>query len=97
MAIVRAESTRAQLACDFLSMARNLAEEFTSSNTGIELLGPLPALMEKRAGRYRYILQVTANNRSALQELLANLATRLEAQRKFANIRWSIDVDPQEL
>ena len=97
MAIVRAESTQAKLASDFLSMARNLAEELTPANTGTELLGPLPALMEKRAGRYRYLLQVTANNRSALQELLSNLAIGLEAQRKLTKIRWSIDVDPQEL
>jgi primosomal protein N' (replication factor Y) len=97
MAIVRAESSQAKLANDFLSMARNHAEELISAKSGTELLGPLPALMEKRAGRYRYIMQVTANNRSALHQLLSNLATKLEAQRAFAKIRWSIDIDPQEL
>jgi len=96
LAIVRAESSQSQLAYDFLSMARNLADKLVIANMGTTLLGPLPALMEKRAGRYRYTLQVATENRSALQKLLRNLAAQLEAQKKFAKIRWSIDVDPQE-
>jgi len=97
MALLRAESTRAQQAHEFLCMARSVAEQLIVAYSGVELLGPLPALMEKRAGRYRYIVQIEAENRAALQELLKALASQLDTQKKFSEVRWSLDVDPQEL
>ncbi|MGB0669584.1 MAG: hypothetical protein ACPGN5_05690, partial [Porticoccaceae bacterium] len=60
-------------------------------------LGPLPAMLEKRAGRFRYILQLEAEQRPALQSLLSALAPQLEAHKDSRRVRWSIDVDPQEL
>jgi primosomal protein N' (replication factor Y) len=53
--------------------------------------------MEKRSGRYRFILQITSTQRSHLQQLLSQVAMALENTKKDNKIRWSIDVDPQEL
>jgi primosomal protein N' (replication factor Y) len=54
-------------------------------------------MLEKRAGRFRFVLQVEASKRSLLQSLLSALALQLESHKASRRVRWSIDVDPQEL
>ena len=97
MAIIRAESERSREAEIFLKTARQIAESFVMPSNQLDYLGPLPAIMEKKLGRYRYILQITADKRSIIQSLLALVATALEQRRDSRKVRWSIDVDPQEL
>ena len=63
----------------------------------LSYLGPLPAMMEKRAGRFRYVLQLDANQRTHLQQLVTQLALQLENHPDGRGLRWSIDIDPQEL
>jgi primosomal protein N' (replication factor Y) len=57
----------------------------------------LPAPLEKRGGRYRFQLSLNAGNRTALQQLLTPLALVLETLPEARGVRWSIDVDPQEM
>jgi primosomal protein N' (replication factor Y) len=95
LAIIRAESAQPQLAIEFLNLARRIGEQSIVSDT--QLLGPLPALMEKRSGRYRFTLQITCSQRSQLQRQLTSIAVALENTKKDNKIRWAIDVDPQEL
>ena len=97
MALVRAESERSGEAEMFLRTARQIAESHVMPSKKLEYLGPLPAIMEKRAGRYRYTLQISANKRSLIQPLLTSLSLALEKHRAARKVRWSIDVDPQEL
>jgi len=97
LAIIRAESSNPQLSIEFLNLARRLCERPTVPSLEVELLGPLPALMEKRSGRYRFILQITSATRGTLQQLLSKVVTQLEIEKQGSKIRWSIDVDPQEL
>ena len=59
-------------------------------------MGPLPALMERRKGRYRYYFQIEAVQRANLQRFVGLLAQQLETEKRFSNVRWSVDVDPQE-
>ena len=51
LALLRAEAAGAQEALWFLGETLSLAAEF--GHAGVELLGPVPAPMPKRAGRYR--------------------------------------------
>jgi len=97
MAVIRAEAQQASDADDFLQLVRQLAENIAPPSPDLSYLGPLPAMMEKRAGRFRYLLQLEAKQRSALQALLSQLAPQLESHRNSRRVRWSIDVDPQEL
>ena len=64
---------------------------------GVQLLGPVPAPMEKRAGRYRAQLLVQCNNRKILHRFLSEWLPRVEALKVSRQVRWSLDVDPQEL
>ena len=65
--------------------------------TGIELLGPVPAPMERRAGRYRAQLLLQATARAPLHRLLASWLLVLEQMPSGRAVRWSLDVDPVDL
>lgn len=97
LAVIRAESTYPNQAMELLGLARKLCDQQRGTEPDIQCLGPLPALMEKRAGRFRFILQVTASQRAQLQRCLSAVATQLDKEKLAQKVRWSIDVDPQEL
>lgn len=97
LALLRAESKHAQVAVAFLQQARQLAEAIQPPSPLLSYLGPLPAMMEKRGDRYRYQLQISAAQRKSLQLLLGQLALQLEAHPLASKVRWSLDVDPQEM
>jgi len=92
IALLRAEANQRELPMAFLSKAYATA---TACNIkGIELFGPLPAPMERRAGRYRAQLLIQAAERKPLQHLLKILLPELEKHPETRKVRWSIDVDP---
>jgi primosomal protein N' (replication factor Y) len=95
LAILRAEAPHAAAPLAFLSAARAAALE--AAVAGVELLGPAPAPMERRAGRLRAQLLLQAPSHSPLQRLLGVLLPRIEAMPEARRVRWSIDVDPLEL
>ncbi|MEE4462548.1 hypothetical protein V2S84_10595, partial [Azotobacter chroococcum] len=63
----------------------------------IELLGPVPAPMERRAGRYRAQLLLQAASRAPLRRLLGPWLAVLERLPGARTVRWSLDVDPVDL
>lgn len=97
LALIRAESKFPQKAIDFLAYARQQAELLSPACAALGYLGPLPAFMEKRGDRFRYQLQINSAQRKSLQHLLARLTLVLEASPQAKAVRWSVDVDPQEM
>ncbi len=97
LGLLRAESKRAENARAFLQAALLLARQIHPPSPAMGYLGPLPAMLEKRNNRYRYQLQFSASQRRPLQALLQQLATQLENHALARRVRWSIDVDPQEM
>ncbi|MCW8945613.1 MAG: primosomal protein N' [Sedimenticola sp.] len=67
------------------------------ANGRVEFWGPVPAPMERRAGRYRAHLLLQSNQRSDLQRLLPQWVNFLSGLKSARRVRWSIDVDPQEM
>jgi primosomal protein N' (replication factor Y) len=94
-ALVRAEAAVREASIGFLHAAaaagRPLAGQVVS------LLGPVPAPMERRAGRYRSQLLTQARRRADLQGFLADWVPRLYTLKGRSQVRWSVDVDPQEM
>ena len=80
---------------DFLRRARVLAEEWRGER--VQLLGPAPAPMERRAGRHRAQLLVECGERALLQRFLGPWMAALRAQPRPGGLRWSIDVDPLDM
>ena len=93
LALVRAESKLASRAERFLLRAKATADSIRKSSKALYYTGPLPALLERRSGRYRYILRIECKNRKLLNSVLDKLARNLESDH---SVRWCIDVDPQE-
>lgn len=64
---------------------------------GVDLLGPVPAPMERRAGRYRAQLLLQGNARATLHRLMDAWVPMLEQLPGGRAVRWSLDVDPIDL
>ena len=86
LAIVRAESPAEGPALELL---RRAADTLTAE--GLELLGPAPAPIARRADRHRSQLLLLARRRRDLHRALDRLEA---AEPKGRGVRWSIDVDP---
>lgn len=99
LALLRAEATDFRAPELFLEHARNNAANLLATQTDmpVMMMGPLPAPMEKRAGKFRAQLLLQSPQRPALQWLLTQLCPQLEALKEARNVRWSIDVDPQDM
>ncbi len=97
LVLIRADAAHAQNAEAFLQSARDCAEAIFPSGEKVNYLGPLPALMERRNSRHRYVLQVSGGRRSDLNFLLSQLVFDLEKLPMARHVRWGVDVDPQEL
>lgn len=95
LALLRAESTRADSPMTFLAQAAAAARELDTP--GVVLAGPVPAPMERRAGRVRAHLLLQAGRRADLHRLLTPWASRLAGLPEARRVRWSLDVDPQDL
>ncbi len=94
LAALRDSATSAPAALAFLTDARKLAQR---PPRGVRLLGPVPAAMAKRAGRYHAQLLVESAQRSRLHEFLDAWLAQVEALPSARRVRWSLDVDPIEL
>ena len=93
--LVRAEAQQRDAPQSFLRDAEACAG--ARPHRGVSVLGPVPSPMERRAGRYRAQLLVDATSRGALQRFLPGWIADLEALPSARRVRWSVDVDPQEM
>jgi primosomal protein N' (replication factor Y) len=97
LALLRAEADTPALAEQLLARARAEAERLCPPSPALRYLGPLPSPMERRNNRYRYQLALFADQRPLLHGLLTPLTLWLEADRDARKVRWSVDVDPQDM
>ena len=95
LALVRAEALQRDAPQSFLRDAESRAS--ARLHPGVSVLGPVPSPMERRAGRYRAQLLVDATSRPALQRFLPGWIAELESLPSARKVRWSVDVDPQEM
>ena len=94
IAVLRAEASSREMPNEFLSAARDMGFQLPKP---AELLGPIPAAMEKRAGRYRAQLLIQAGDRAQLHNFLRHWLPQLSQLTQAKKVRWSIDVDAMEL
>ena len=95
LVLLRAEAVKPDHPMIFLREARALAETLQPSN--VQFMGPAPAPMERRAGRYRGHLLIQATGRRELHKLLESWISRIEDLPSAKRVRWSLDVDPIDL
>ena len=93
LAAVRDSALTAEAALEFLSDSRKLA----GAASGVRLLGPVPAVMAKRAGRYHAQLLIESMERLRLHHFLNGWLPQITELRSAHKVRWALDVDPIEL
>ena len=96
IAIVRADSTEPNAATIYLSQLREQLNQLASTN-GVRLVGPMPALMERRAGRHRAQLMLHSDKRAELHQVASAAIRSADGIKAKSSLRWSIDIDPMEI
>ncbi len=93
LALWRAEAKQVEAARAFLQAVRRLVPE----RSEVERFGPMPAPMPRRAGFLREQLLFSSPQRPPLHALLDQLLPQVYALPEARRVRWSLDVDPQDL
>jgi len=94
LCVIRARAKKQASPLKFLTEAGALLNQ---NQKMVLVLGPVPAMMEKRAGNYRAQLLLTTQNRKALHQLLDHHIEAVSKLKSSRDCRWSIDVDPVDL
>jgi len=94
-ALIRSDALDRAHPTAFLQDAKALCANKSLEN--ILVLGPIPSPMEKRAGRYRAQLLIQSTSRRTLHAFLAPFINILVGLKSARKVRWSVDVDPQEM
>jgi primosomal protein N' (replication factor Y) len=93
LAALRDSAETAEAALGFLTDARALMQPPRS----VQIRGPVPAAMAKRAGRYHAQLLLESTDRTALHRFLDTWLPEVEQLKSARRVRWALDVDPIEL
>ena len=95
LALLRAEAKHAEPPMGVLQSAKTALRD--TGSDAIELHGPLPAPMPKRAGMQRAQLLLSARDRRSLHVALDAALPALCASPEARKVRWSLDIDPVDL
>ena len=93
LALFSVEAHQSEQCQQWLQQLADSVRQFAA----IQLLGPIPAPLERRAGKYRWQLQLYSPARPALHQALdkvLHLITQWPLSRK---VKWQLDVDPTDL
>ena len=93
LAMLRAE---APTEADMQAFLREACDAF-GSHEGVQLNGPMPAPMARRAGKARGQALLDAPQRAPLHAAINDWLPRLQALKSARKVRWSLDVDPTDL
>lgn len=94
LALLHAEAKSQHESKQFLEHCRDQLARLGLDD--VMALGPVPALLQKKAGFYRFQLLLQSSQRGPLHQALSYLRRLLDAQ-KTSRVRWNMDIDPLEL
>ena len=95
MLMIRARATRLDMTQNFLQEIKDFMNK--DQIQGLSLYGPIPALMERKAGMYQSQLILFAKQRKTLQQILPKWTQAISKKPHAKRVRWSIEVDPLEI
>ena len=94
-ALIRANAGKAEYPEQFLQQAAQLIRATAGSQ--VDIWGPVPAPMQRRAGKYHAHLLIQSVRRTALHSCLSSTIAGLSELKTAKRVRWSLDVDPMDL
>ncbi|MFI3245684.1 MAG: primosomal protein N' [Ferrimonas sp.] len=92
LAILRAEATYPEQAKGFIQQAKAQLPKGQ-----VQLIGPMPAPLERKANRFRFQALLLAPNRLALQEAVTPWLATLNQLESGRKCRWQLERDPHDL
>ncbi len=92
LALLRAEAHDAASAQHFLAQAAGLL-----GSREIEAIGPLPAILARRGGYWRFQLWLQSSSRATLSGHISARLAALHELPAARRVRWHVDVDPLDL
>jgi len=97
-ALIKVNAAEEAVAFKFLNNIslkfRNLQNQY--QDNVVEILGPMPSPIAKRANRYRFQVLISTKNRRELHQFLTTGFSILTEARKMGGVRWSLDIDPTD-
>jgi primosomal protein N' (replication factor Y) (superfamily II helicase) len=93
--VVRTDCSDLELGEQFLQTLRKLVEPALQGTAS--LIGPLPSPMQRRAGKFRSQLILLAGSRQLAQAAAGQLVAQAETLPARRGLKWSIDIDPQDI
>lgn len=94
-AVIRAESADREEATAFLEAFSAQCHQQLAED--VLILGPVPAIMEKKGGRFRAQLLLSSAQRKPLHQLLDQHISVISRHKLARKVRWSIDIDPVDI
>ena len=95
LCVIRARAKEQEISMKFLTDVAEILRQ--TEQQDVLILGPVPAIMEKRAGYFRSQLLLTSKNRKRLHQLLDHHIEQISALKQIRKLKWSIDIDPIDL
>ena len=92
--LIRCESKEQSLNTEFLQHHAQLLRQ--SAELNVDIWGPIPAPMERKAGRYQSHMVLLSPDRARLHFYIRNWWQNM-LQSKPSSMKLTLDIDPQEL
>ncbi len=96
MAMFRAEALDSTVCEQWLALLQQQTA-LLAQQAPLQWLGPVKAPLEKKAGKFRWQLQLFSPDRKALHQLLASLIQLIQGSALSRKLKWQLDVDPLDL
>ncbi|MEL7293066.1 MAG: primosomal protein N' [Pseudomonadota bacterium] len=97
LTLFRAEANQSELVEAFLRQVRHTLESHPLFEQGCQVLGPTPAPLAKRAGKFRWQLLLQTESRPVMQKLLTSAKPAIALLPHAKKVRWTLDIEPQDL
>lgn len=93
LGLLRASANQQERVHYFLNQVK---QHFLELKQPLQILGPIPAALPKRAGRYHCHLLIQSTSRQQLHRLASLMIAHLQQHPPPSQIRWQLEIDPLE-
>lgn len=97
LTLFRAEGNNNEDVETFLRQIRHTIEGHPLYDDQCMVLGPMPAPLARRAGKFRWQLILQVSTRSQMQRIIASSKSAIQLLPLAKKIRWNMDIEPQDL
>jgi len=94
--LIRAEANQITKCLNFLTAFKQAIYENQYGNK-MEILGPIPSPMQRKAGKHRFQLLLISPTRNLLHSCLNQIMESITSHQSSRTVRWSIDIDPIDM